>query len=94
MEMKKRLAGQPVAVKSAGSIFRNPIGGKSAAWYIEQCALKGTAVGDAVISEKHANFLINRGSARYQDIEELIAFVRDRVYKQFSVILELEIRIV
>jgi UDP-N-acetylmuramate dehydrogenase len=60
---------------------------------IEVAGLKGMRFGDAVVSEKHANFIINTGSARAEDIESLIEEVRDRVEADSGIALELEVRI-
>jgi len=90
--IERRRTTQP-SEPSAGSIFRNPVGG-AAGWLIEQAGLKGLSVGDAQVSEKHANFIINRGQARAQDVLNLIEMVRERVEHQFGVGLELEIEAV
>ncbi|MEO0225472.1 MAG: UDP-N-acetylmuramate dehydrogenase [candidate division WOR-3 bacterium] len=76
---KYRWAHQPRG-KSAGSIFKNPKT-ISAGRLIEECGLKGKRIGDAVISEKHANFIINCGKARARDVKRLIQLIKDRVYK-------------
>ena len=88
---RRRRAKQPLEWPSAGSTFKRPEG-YFAASLIEQCGLKGTAVGGAQVSEKHAGFLINRGEATCGDILRLMALVRERVYQQTGVVLEPEVR--
>ncbi|MCS7249362.1 MAG: UDP-N-acetylmuramate dehydrogenase [candidate division WOR-3 bacterium] len=79
--------------KSLGCVFKNP-NNLSAGKLIEKAGLKNFNVGDAVISDKHANFIINRKKARFLDVYELIQIVKERVYKKFGVLLEEEIKIV
>jgi len=78
---------------SAGSVFKNPPH-KAAGWLIEQAGLKGRRVGDAQVSEKHANFIVNRGQARAKDVVELISLVKDKVHRRFGTALELEVELV
>ncbi|MDE0001352.1 MAG: UDP-N-acetylmuramate dehydrogenase [Rhodospirillaceae bacterium] len=93
-EMRRRRdRTQPLGVRSCGSVFRNPPG-DFAARLIEASGLKGRRVGDAMVSEKHANFIINRGHAAARDVERLIAEVRDRVATDSGIVLELEVCIV
>ncbi len=75
--LAKRAATQPTGVASCGSVFRNPEG-YYAAELIEACHLKGERVGGAVISEKHANFIINDNNASAADIESLIQLIQER----------------
>jgi UDP-N-acetylmuramate dehydrogenase len=82
---------QPTGLPSCGSVFRNPAG-DHAARLIEAAGLKGTRVGGAQVSEKHANFIINTGSARAADIDRLIALVRDRVAEASGVHLVTEVK--
>jgi len=91
--LEKRAATQPVGQSSCGSVFRNPPG-DYAARLIEACGLKGVRRGDACISEKHANFIINLGKATANDIEQLIQQVQETVQRKFSVVLIPEVRIV
>jgi len=84
---------QPVNQASAGSVFRNPPG-DHAARLIEACGFKGRCVGTACVSEKHANFIINTGTARAADIEALIASIIDTVEQAHGVRLIPEVRIV
>jgi len=91
--LKQRIATQPLGEPNAGSVFRNPPG-DHAARLIEACGLKGRAIGGAMISEKHANFIVNRGSARAADIEALILLAEHSVREKFGIVLEREVRIV
>ena len=88
--MKK--ATQPLSFQSAGCIFKNPRG-MSAGALIEQCGLKGTTVGGASISERHANFVVTTKDATAGDVLQLIETARAGVAERFGVELDLEIRI-
>jgi UDP-N-acetylmuramate dehydrogenase len=90
--LAQRRAAQP-RQPSAGSVFKNPPGG-SAAQLIEEAGLKGTRVGGAQISEKHANYIVNLGDARAEQVLRLIAMVKEQVRQHFGVDLELEIELV
>jgi len=83
---------QPVD-KSAGSIFKNPPGDFSGR-IIEAAGLKGAHVGQASVSDQHANFIINHGQATATDIVQLMDLIRRQVYEQFSVVLEPEIQFI
>lgn len=87
---EKRRASQPLGQKSAGCIFKNPPGA-SAGRMIDELGLKGLSVGDARVSDRHANFFVNTGKASAKDMLALIANVRERVQKSFGVILEHEV---
>jgi UDP-N-acetylmuramate dehydrogenase len=87
---EKRRASQPLGQKSAGCIFKNPPGA-SAGRMIDELGLKGFAVGDARVSDRHANFFVNAGKASARDMLSLIADVRDRVEKAYGVKLENEV---
>jgi UDP-N-acetylmuramate dehydrogenase len=91
--LEKRAATQPIGQPSCGSVFRNPPG-DYAARLIEACGLKGARRGDACVSEKHANFIINLGAATAGDIELLIQHIQETVQQTFSVVLVPEVRIV
>ncbi len=91
--LARRAATQPVGTANCGSVFRNPPG-DHAARLIEQCGLKGKRIGGAVVSEKHANFIINDAGASAGDIEALIDFVQQQVAQQIGVSLQTEVRIV
>lgn len=82
---------QPYSDKSAGCIFRNPSCGFAGAM-IEQAGLKGTSIGGAKVSEKHANFLVNSGNATAEDLLALIALVKSSVLAKHGVELESEVR--
>ncbi|VAW55475.1 UDP-N-acetylenolpyruvoylglucosamine reductase [hydrothermal vent metagenome] len=91
--LAKRSASQPTGVASCGSVFRNPEG-DYAARLIEACGLKGKRIGGAVVSEKHANFIINENNASAQDIESLIKLIQQVVKEKQGVTLQPEVRIV
>jgi UDP-N-acetylmuramate dehydrogenase len=91
--LEKRNSTQPIGLPSCGSVFKNP-DNDHAARLIEACGLKGLCIGEACVSEKHANFIINTGKARANDIEDLIDRVRQRVEQEFSIRLQHEVRIV
>lgn len=91
--LRKRGDTQPLGKLSCGSVFRNPPG-QFAAQLIEAAGLKGLERGDAVVSEKHANFILNRGDAKAADIEALIETVRRRVADASGTELELEVRVI
>lgn len=85
----KRLLTQPLEFPSAGSVFRNPEG-MFAGELIEKCNLKGYNINGAEVSEKHANFIINKGGAKGEDIVKLINIIKEKVKKEFNVDLYLE----
>lgn len=87
---EKRRASQPLGQKSAGCIFKNPPGA-SAGRMIDELGLKGLNVGDARVSDRHANFFVNSGKASAKDMLTLIADVRERVEKAYGVKLENEV---
>lgn len=92
--LARRIATQPLGLPNAGSVFRNPQG-DHAARLIEACGLKGSTVGGARISEKHANFIVNPGGrATAADIEALIARAMAEVRLKFGVELVPEVRII
>ena len=88
----KRSGSQPLEKPSAGSTFKRPATGYAAAM-IEQAGLKGLTVGGAQVSEKHAGFVINAGSATFGDVTALMAKITDAVYEKFGVTLEPEVKI-
>ena len=87
---EKRRASQPLGQKSAGCIFKNPPGA-SAGRMIDELGLKGHSIGDAQISDRHANFFINAGKASAADMLALIADVRERLRKAYGFELENEV---
>jgi UDP-N-acetylmuramate dehydrogenase len=91
--LEKRVASQPLNLPNAGSVFRNPPG-DYAARLIEITGLKGTRVGGAEVSHKHANFIVNAGNATAGDIEALITKVQDTVMEKHGVALIREVRII
>ena len=91
--LRHRKETQPLALPSAGCVFKNP-GRDSAGRLIEAVGLKGARVGDAQVSEKHANFVVNLGHARAADVIELIKKVGRTVEEQTGITLELELKIV
>ena len=88
----KRRTSQPLKYRSAGSIFKNPEE-SPAGYLIDKTGLKGLKIGDAEISEKHANFIINRGNATAQDVTELIKIAKQKVFEKFNIKLKLEIKL-
>ncbi|MCK5925043.1 MAG: UDP-N-acetylmuramate dehydrogenase [Methylococcales bacterium] len=88
--LKKRAETQPINVPTCGSVFKNPVG-DYAARLIETCGLKGVQIGGACVSEKHANFIVNRDKANASDIEALIKHVQDEVHHQKNIRLETEV---
>jgi UDP-N-acetylmuramate dehydrogenase len=91
--LRHRKETQPLAQPSAGCVFKNP-GRDAAGWLIESVGLKGARIGDAQVSEKHANFVVNVGRARAADVIALIKKVGRTVEEQTGVTLELELKIV
>ena len=91
--LDKRRETQPIGEWSCGSVFTNPPG-DHAARLIESAGLKGFRIGDASVSQKHANFIINHGAARAADIEALIEHVRRTVAEVYRIELATEVRIV
>jgi UDP-N-acetylmuramate dehydrogenase len=87
---EKRRASQPLGQKSAGCIFKNPPGG-SAGRMIDELGLKGFHVGDARVSDRHANFFVNAGRATASDMLTLISSVRERVQSAYGLNLENEV---
>jgi UDP-N-acetylmuramate dehydrogenase len=83
---------QPREHPNCGSVFVNPPG-DYAGRLVEQSGQKGRTVGGAQVSEKHANFIVNRGGATAADVLELIDLVRESVYQETGVRLELELQI-
>ena len=82
--LKRRMESQPLEYPSAGSVFRNPEG-MFAGQLIEESGLKGKKIGGAMVSEKHANFIINHKNAKSSEIKELIELVHDTVLEKYNV---------
>jgi UDP-N-acetylmuramate dehydrogenase len=91
--LDKRKQTQPIGEWSCGSVFTNPPG-RHAARLIESAGLKGFRIGDASVSEKHANFIINHGTASAADIEAVIDHVRQTVKRFHAITMHTEVRIV
>lgn len=90
---EKRIQSQPLDMPSCGSVFRNPEG-LVAGKLIDDLGLKGYKIGDAKISEKHANFIVNDGNATYENIVSLIEFIKEQVKKEYNIDLILEQEII
>ena len=89
----KRVSSQPLDMPSAGSVFKRPEG-HFAGKLIEDAGLKGASVGGAMVSPKHAGFIINTGDATASDVLTLVDIIKEKVLSQFNVELECEIRFV
>lgn len=89
--LQRRRLTQPLEYPSAGSVFKNPPG-DAAGRLIELAGAKGLRVGDAMVSERHANFIVNLGNARAQDVLQLIRRVQEMVWSKFGVKLDLEVK--
>ena len=92
--LSRRSQTQPMGEPSCGSVFRNPAPDMPAARLIEACGLKGFVIGSAVVSIKHANFIINQGKATAGDIERLIRHVQTVVAAKHNVTLVPEVRMI
>ncbi len=90
--MNRRKSKQPLEYPSAGSVFKRPVG-YFAGGLIEQCGLKGKRVGGAMVSEKHAGFIINYDKATCEDVKQLIALIQEKVLQETGVPLERELKI-
>jgi UDP-N-acetylmuramate dehydrogenase len=95
--LKQKKDAQPVTEKSAGCIWKNPdpakSGGLSAGKLVEQCGGKKRSRGDAVVSELHGNFIVNRGRASATDVLTLIEDVHDLVAQKTGISLEREVKV-
>jgi UDP-N-acetylmuramate dehydrogenase len=91
--VNERREKQPLGLPSCGSVFRNPPG-DHAARLIEAAGLKGHVIGGAVVSEKHANFIINQSDASAADIESLILHVQKVVFEKHGIQLVPEVHII
>ncbi len=87
---ERRVVSQPLEYPSAGSVFRNPEGHDPAGKLIEDLGLKGLKKGGAEVSQKHANFIINKNNATAEDIRELIMFVKNSVKENYDIDLKVE----
>ena len=91
--IKRRIKKQPYNMPSAGSFFKNPKG-DHAARLIEAAGLKGLKVGGAMVSKKHANFIVNTGKARAEEVKKLMKIIKNRVREKFKISLVPEVKIV
>jgi UDP-N-acetylmuramate dehydrogenase len=89
--IKKRRDSQPLNCPSAGCIFKNPLG-QYAGQLIDRAGLKGTKIGQAMISDKHANFIVNLGGAQAKDVVELIRLIKKTIKEKFNLDLKEEIQ--
>ena len=93
--IEARLSTQDYTAPSAGCVFKNPANKKSSAGaLIDKCGLKGARIGDAMVSHKHANFIVNKGKATAKDVLELIQLIKKKVGTEEGVILEQEIEVI
>jgi UDP-N-acetylmuramate dehydrogenase len=90
----KRKNKHPLEYRNAGSIFKNPNGGIPAGRIIDELGLKGIQIGNAKISEKHGNFIVNSGNAKASDIIALIDMIKTKVNKERGIMLQTEVMIV
>jgi len=92
--LRWRKAGTPFDQPCAGSVFKNPGGAKTAGSLIDECGLKGYAIGGAQVSTMHANYFVNTGTATPSDVLRLIEHVRKTVQKKTGVEFELEVKVI
>jgi UDP-N-acetylmuramate dehydrogenase len=93
--LERRIATQDYTAPSAGCVFKNPdVSGMSAGEMIDRCGLKGKRIGDACVSRKHANFIINKGKATAEDIYELVCFIQKKVRLSYGITLETEVEFI
>lgn len=91
---KTRSESQPLDRPNAGCFFKNPVKGRTAGELIDQAGLKGRGIGGALVSNRHANFIVNRGKASAGDILALMALIQRSVFDLFQIDLEPEVKIV
>jgi UDP-N-acetylmuramate dehydrogenase len=89
--LKARKARQPSNPKSCGSVFRNPPGGPPAGLLIDQAGFKGRGRGEAVVSRKHANFILNQGAATAAQVKALVQEIQDEIWRTRGVLLAREV---
>ena len=92
--LERRLSTQPLEYPSAGSVFRNPSKEQPSGKLIEDIGLKGKTIGGAQISEKHANFIVNKNNATASDIKELIELIKKEIKENYDIDLKCEQEIV
>ncbi len=88
--LKKRNRKQPLDTPNCGSVFKRPAGYYAGA-LIEECGLKGYTIGGAMVAPKHANFILNSGSASAEDVRKLIVHIQRQVYNAYGILLEPEV---
>ena len=93
LNLSKKNATQPVSFASAGCFFKNPAQGKSAGELIEKSNLKGARVNDAMVSQKHANFIVNMNNATCEDVLLLKQHIEKTVLKKYQIKLQTEVRV-
>lgn len=91
--IQSRKEKQPLNMPNLGCFFKNPEG-LSAGKLIDQLGFKGFRIGDAMVSQQHANFLVNVGNAKYKDFESLILTLQNKIFKEFGFYLELEVKVI
>jgi len=92
--LEKKNKSQDCRKSSAGCVFKNPYGGfVSAGKLLDLAGMKKQRIGDAEISEKNANYIINLGNAKFNDVKKLIDIMRGKVKEEFNIDLELEVKI-
>lgn len=91
--LKSKKSTQPVSLASAGCFFKNPSPHTPAGKLIEEAGLKGMQINDARVSDIHANFIVNTGNARCEDILALKRLVQKRVFERYQIKLETEVRV-
>ena len=84
---------QPLEYPSAGSIFKNPEEGPAGRW-IEEAGMKGFQIGEAMVSDRHANFIVNLGKAKAEEVIRLMERVEKRVFEEKGISLEREVKVV
>jgi UDP-N-acetylmuramate dehydrogenase len=89
--IQQRRAKFPPEKLTCGSVFKNPPQGPPAGWLIDHCGFKGKSVGDAQVSNHHANFIFNRGRATAAHLQALIAAIQETVWKKHAINLEREV---
>lgn len=89
---RERRLRHPMEYPSAGSVFKG-VDGQSAWWFVERAGLRGYRIGDACVSDKHTNFIVNMGHAKARDIAALIAKIKDEVLTKLGVALEEEVEL-
>ncbi len=91
--LEERKGKQPLRYPTAGSVFKQPEGGRAAGWYLDEAGLKGYQIGGARVSEKHANWILNVNNATARDITQLMKHMSKRVKQNFGITLEPEVKI-